>query len=390
MTGLRVLLFALAIVAACFSNAISAPVLPEVVPTPVPARVIASTSATITPTPMPTPSATPAVSPETHVTTPTPAPAIIEARVVSGDVCEPNAMITIEVRVTRNPDYLPPRSAAFNVLFPSDSLEFVSAQRGSGVLGEVSAEPVLTRPYPGPDLLDKSVRVAIADNSQNLDRFPAMATLTFRRTLHARAGYDVQLADSYYGEVLMATTGTVIYAEFDNSGLKDLCLTPVSDSDRDGLIDSREAELGTNANVRDSDHDGVEDGVEVALGSDPRDSGDPPAASDIDNDGVPDSLDTHPAEADADGDGYLDGYEIASGWSVESRASRPNLGDANLDGSAEFSDAVILFNVFLGNLDGADYADVRYLDVNRDGVVDSVDGVILINWYLGNIPYLPY
>ena len=81
---------------------------------------------------------------------------------------------------------------------------------------------------------------------------------------------------------------------------------------------------------------------------------------------------------------------MAAGSDPANDASFPRLGDANDDGSAEFSDAVVIFNIFLGNFNAGDFAEGQYLDVNRDGNVDSVDGVILFNWYLGNIPYIPF
>jgi len=53
------------------------------------------------------------------------------------------------------------------------------------------------------------------------------------------------------------------------------------DSDGDGLNDSREGELGTNASVADTDSDGLEDGRELELGTDP-------TVADTDDDGLGD------------------------------------------------------------------------------------------------------
>ncbi|MCO4747482.1 MAG: hypothetical protein KC912_21960 [Proteobacteria bacterium] len=58
-----------------------------------------------------------------------------------------------------------------------------------------------------------------------------------------------------------------------------------ADADGDGLTNSEESELGTNAQVADTDGDGLSDGEEVGLG-------------------------TNPVMQDSDGDGWADGDEI--------------------------------------------------------------------------------
>jgi cell wall-associated NlpC family hydrolase len=80
---------------------------------------------------------------------------------------------------------------------------------------------------------------------------------------------------------------------------------PAVDSDRDGLIDALEADLGTAAGRADTDADGVSDGYEIArLRTDP-------TSGDTDRDQVPDSVEqalgTDPTNADTDRDGRLDG-----------------------------------------------------------------------------------
>ena len=155
-----------------------------------------------------------------------------------------------------------------------------------------------------------------------------------------------------------------------------------------------EEALGTNPLAKDSDGDGIEDGVEVAIGTDPLDDQDPAVRTDSNGDGVPDaykiSLGLSVSDPDSDGDGYPDYWELAVGTDPLDPESRPSIGDVNGDGSAEFLDAVIIFNVFLGNFSANDYRLPQYFDLNRDGLVDSVDGVILFNWWLGNIKYIPY
>lgn len=62
------------------------------------------------------------------------------------------------------------------------------------------------------------------------------------------------------------------------------------DSDKDGLDDVREQELGTDPNKADTDNDGLSDGDEVLIWK------------------------TDPLKADTDGDGYLDGDEVRNGY----------------------------------------------------------------------------
>jgi len=62
------------------------------------------------------------------------------------------------------------------------------------------------------------------------------------------------------------------------------------DSDRDGLDDLREKEIGTDPRKPDTDNDGLIDGDEVIIWK------------------------TNPLNPDTDGDGYLDGLEVKSGY----------------------------------------------------------------------------
>lgn len=82
------------------------------------------------------------------------------------------------------------------------------------------------------------------------------------------------------------------------------------DSDGDGLLDSEEAELGTDPDLADTDGDGLNDDVEVANGSDP-------TLADSDGDGLEDAdeaeLGTDANSADTDGDGLEDGEEVELG-----------------------------------------------------------------------------
>lgn len=62
------------------------------------------------------------------------------------------------------------------------------------------------------------------------------------------------------------------------------------DTDKDGLTDIRERELGTDPKLADTDGDGVNDGDEVS------------------------TFGTNPMNPDTDGDGYTDGVEMKNGY----------------------------------------------------------------------------
>lgn len=162
------------------------------------------------------------------------------------------------------------------------------------------------------------------------------------------------------------------------------------DTDRDGLDDFTEESIGTSPTDKDSDGDGFEDGLEVAIETDPLSADDPANSADADGDGYPDEFDNDPAAVDADGDRFLDRWEVTVGSDPNDPSDRPSLGDANEDGVTEFSDAVTIFNIFLGILSLEDFAPESDLDVNRDGAVDVVDGVVLFNWFLNNLPIIPF
>lgn len=108
-------------------------------------------------------------------------------------------------------------------------------------------------------------------------------------------------------------------------GLDDNPLAPDPDADGDGLSDSRELEIGTNAMSADSDGDGLCDGATdvagVCVGGEDLDgdgSVDPgesdPNKPDTDCDGLPDGVErelgTQPRIADSDGDLIPDGVEV--------------------------------------------------------------------------------
>ncbi len=82
---------------------------------------------------------------------------------------------------------------------------------------------------------------------------------------------------------------------------------PEADTDKDGLPDIEEAELGTDPNNLDTDADGLDDGEELEWGTDPLDP-------DTDGDTIPDGrevyqIGTNPLNPDSDGDGIPDNVD---------------------------------------------------------------------------------
>ncbi len=85
------------------------------------------------------------------------------------------------------------------------------------------------------------------------------------------------------------------------------------DSDKDGLDDVREKEIGTNPQNPDTDNDGLTDGDEVIIYKTN------PLNPDTDGDGLSDGDEiliwkTNPLNPDTDGDGYPDGTEVKNGY----------------------------------------------------------------------------
>jgi len=85
-----------------------------------------------------------------------------------------------------------------------------------------------------------------------------------------------------------AVSSTIVTTGMNNDQI--LFGQPV-DSDKDGLDDQREKEIGTDPMNADSDLDGINDGDEILI------------------------YHTDPMNADSDGDGYKDGEEVSHGYS---------------------------------------------------------------------------
>lgn len=183
----------------------------------------------------------------------------------------------------------------------------------------------------------------------------------------------------------------------------------LSDSDNDGLLDGREAQpagafstypggtTGTDPRDPDTDGDGWLDGLEVRFPATfPNGPLVADVLSDVDGDGLPDSLDSDSSLADAngdaipdgrdsDGDGFADGYELAHGNSSTSASDYPALGDTNSSASpAVVADVTTLANwaAGLGSLPQPGNG-----DVDANGVVDAADATALGQWLVGPAPY---
>lgn len=108
-----------------------------------------------------------------------------------------------------------------------------------------------------------------------------------------------------------ANTPTNIPAQINND---QILFGQAVDSDKDGLDDVREKEIGTDPRNLDTDGDGLSDGDEVIIYKTD------PLKADTDGDGLSDGDEvliwrTNPLNADTDGDSYPDGTEVRNGYS---------------------------------------------------------------------------
>lgn len=184
---------------------------------------------------------------------------------------------------------------------------------------------------------------------------------------------DVELSENYVsgntnGESegpTQVTTGTLTQPQ-------------LPDSDGDGLKDWEEEFVYNSDPVDpDSDNDGVDDGIETELGTSPTDNADAPPPAEIPS-----------KTADTDGDGFIDAYEVAQGSDPNSAASKPGLADANKLNGVDNVDAVIVYNVSLGNIPIQSYEFGR-MDVDLNNLVNNADAIIIFNYFLNNVMMLP-
>lgn len=159
------------------------------------------------------------------------------------------------------------------------------------------------------------------------------------------------------------------------------------DGDVDGL-DNILDRIYASENDKDTDNDGFEDAVEVKIGSNPLFA---QAALDVDDDGLPDSVDPDDDFKDTDGDNVADFYEYYKNTDPNSAASTPGIGNVdNTEANVAFTDGVKMMRVFVGlePLGGLD--NPENFDVNRDGVTDNLDAIIVLNLALNNVESLPF
>jgi hypothetical protein len=128
----------------------------------------------------------------------------------------------------------------------------------------------------------------------------------------------------------------------------------LNDDDRDGLLDSVEAMLGTRPDIPDTDGDGLTDGEEVNQYETN------PLAPDMDGDGLTDldelrTYNTDPKRADMDRDGLSDGDEILK------HQTNPRKSDTDDDGLMDMEE-VVKFNT-----------DPLKADTDDDGLKDPIE-----------------
>lgn len=170
------------------------------------------------------------------------------------------------------------------------------------------------------------------------------------------SGWNITVTTQFGGEDTYHVTSEPNATDSDNDGLNDTrefflgCDPRLVDTDEDGLSDAEEARLGTDPAHWDTDGDGLSDGIEITFSSDPTDW-------DTDGDGLSDSeeffYDTNPVIGDSDFDDLIDKNEILMG-------SDPNNPDS--DGDFMFDGE----EIFLGT-------DPTGGDSDTDGISDGYE-----------------
>ena len=157
------------------------------------------------------------------------------------------------------------------------------------------------------------------------------------------------------------------------------------DSDKDGIPDETELEIGSDPNKKDSDGDNFDDGLELSLGYNPsgagilakrdlamvkspqlKDNENNNVAIDSDEDGISDReefiIGSDPFNPDSDGDGYSDGEEFSKGYNPLKAA---DTGDDKIElENPEESEAPIAENLAVEDI-------TRHQDKNNEGAVEG-------------------
>ena len=153
-----------------------------------------------------------------------------------------------------------------------------------------------------------------------------------------------------------------------------------TDSDEDGLSDHDEVNIhGTDPLNPDSDGDGAPDGEEILIGSNPADGTDFVVDLDIDNDGIPNSVEggddqdadgiANYLDLDSDNDGIVDLIE-AGGTDEDGNGIVDNQTDTDDNG---LDDAVQAAPLPVPDTDGDGLADYLDTDSDQDGLTDPFE-----------------
>lgn len=172
------------------------------------------------------------------------------------------------------------------------------------------------------------------------------------------------------------------------------------DSDGDGLADGFEdrnrngqrdaGELDPRA--RDTDGDEIWDSVEIRFFvSNPLDPTSPTPQTDLDQDGLPDTLDPNDFNPDSDGDGVTDGMEavLCGPEGIADGSSRPSLGDVDCDGHVSNLDSLVIQQIQLRNVPHGIVPGESNGDTNRDGYCTNLDALMIQVWFLRLAPFIP-
>jgi lysophospholipase L1-like esterase len=159
------------------------------------------------------------------------------------------------------------------------------------------------------------------------------------------------------------------------------------DDDRDGLLNTTEAQIGTDPQLTDTDEDGLVDGKDgfVPLGA-------IPGGVDTNGDGFVDGeqvYSTDPMQADSDGDRLTDGLEAAYSSDPLDRYNWPVLADGDLaplgtpDGQFNSGDLLVATRIVLG-LVPATSLELAHGDVYPPGTPDGVISLqdLILLWQL--------